>query len=419
MRIFINKVLSQDTHCRLCNSIDLSNVIEFTPTPLEDQFITDKNLLQECYPLTLAICNNCGYVHLPHLVNPEVSYTNYIYKSSITTGLVSHFDDYALSAITEFNVNKGSLVVDLGSNDGSMLKAFMRLCLKTLGVEPAGNIASYANDNGVTTINDYFTDNVAKSILRTHGKAVIITANYMYANIDDINQFTRNVVSLLDNDGIYIVQTGYHPKQFDLNMFDYIYHEHFSYFTVNVLSNYFKNFDLEIIDVKIIKPKGGSIRVVAQKKGSKRNISPNVKSICDSEIKSGINTIKYYQIFNETIQRAKSILQKQLNELKCKNFKIVGFGASHSTTTLMYHFELNKFIDYIVDDNPDKLGTFSPGFHIPIYSIDKIIETKPDYILVLAWQHFESIYIKHCKSLQFEISWIVPLPNLNIINNNK
>jgi len=410
------QVLRYDKNCRVCGSDKIKTVLKLNDTPLEDQFVSKENLNreQQVFPLELAICENCGYVHLPHIVNPEESYADYIYVSGVTVGLRGHYDEYAIEITNEFKIEEKSLVVDLGSNDGSMLSSFKKIGMRIQGVEPASFIANKANDSGLPTINNFFTESIVEEIIKSQGKADVVTANYMYANIDNVIEFTQNVAKLLSTDGIFVVQTGYHPDQFKIKMFDYVYHEHFSYFSVEVLQNIFSKCGLELIHVKKISPKGGSIRVVAQLKGGKRKIDSSIEQILLEEEKNKIKSIDFYKHLENELINIKSNLINRLEKLKSEGKSIVAIGASHSTTTLLYYFELAKYIDYIVDDNELKHGRFSPGYHIPVHSTEKLYSDKPDYVLVLAWQHQDSIINKHKQYIASGGHWIIPLPELKI-----
>jgi SAM-dependent methyltransferase len=411
------QVLRHDKHCRLCGSSRIVTILHLNDTPLEDQFVSQekKSVVQPSYPLELAICEYCGYVFLPHIVNPEASYADYVYVSALTVGLRNHYDQYAKEIADNFGTVEGSLVIDLGSNDGSMLASFKQLGMKVVGVEPANSIATQANESGLTTINGFFTDEVTQQILDEHGSASVVTANYMYANVDDVIGFTKNVAKLLAPDGIFVVQTGYHPEQMKIKMFDYIYHEHFSYFTVEVLKKLFSACGMELIDAQKTAPKGGSIRVIGQLKNGKRIIDSSVERIITEEQHAGMRKIEIYQKFALELAELKRQLLDRLNQLKRAGKKIAGFGASHSTTTLLYHFEAAPFIEYLVDDNEIKQGLYSPGYHLPVYSSQKLYDDAPDYVVILAWQHQDSITTKHQKYLAGGGHWIIPLPQLNLL----
>jgi hypothetical protein len=354
-------------------------------------------------------------VHLPHIVNPEASYTDYVYVSGVTVGLRTHFDQYAKEIVNDFVTPEGALAVDLGSNDGSMLASFKRLGMNIVGVEPASNIAALANESGLTTINAFFNNEVVMQILDAYGPASVVTANYMYANVDDVSGFTKNVAKLLTPEGIFVVQTGYHPEQMKINMFDYIYHEHFSYFTVEVLKNIFSKCGMEVIHAEKTVPKGGSIRVVGQLKNGNRIVDSSVEKTISEEQQTGIRKTETYKKFALDLAELKRQLLDRLNQLKSAGKKIIGYGGSHSTTTLIYHFEIAPFLEYLVDDNEMKQGLYSPGYHLPVYSSEKLFEDTPDYVVILAWQHQASITTRHQKYLETGGHWVIPLPQLQIL----
>jgi hypothetical protein len=415
------KVIREDSQCRICGSGNLTTVLRLNDTPLEDQFVSDvnKNVLQPVYPLQVALCGDCGYVFLPNIVSPEASYADYIYESGVTVGLRNHYDEYAKEIVADYVIQPDSLVVDLGSNDGSMLASFKKIGMKVVGVEPAKGIAKKATESGIYTINDFFTDKVVSQIRAGYGLASVVTANYMYANIDDVLTFTKAVSKLLTPEGVFVVQTGYHPEQFKTKMFDYIYHEHFSYFTVEVLQRIFSSCDFELIQAVKTSPKGGSLRVVGKLKNGNRKIDTSISKLIDEEKTIGVREEAYYQNFSNVINVAKSNLIDLLAQLRSSGKKIVGLGASHSTTTLTYHFELAPFLEYIVDDNTLKHGRYSPGYHIPVYSTKKLYEADaPEYVIILAWQHQNSILQKHDAFLNKGGKFIIPLPESKILSND-
>ena len=411
------QVLREDKRCRICSGDRINTVIRFKATPLEDQFVNHekKKIPQPAYPLELAICEDCGYVHLPHIISPEVSYADYVYVSGVTVGLRNHYDEYAKEIVSAYNIPGNSLIVDLGSNDGSMLASFRKVGMKVVGVEPAKAISIQAVKSGIPTINDFFNEKVVSQIIKEHGLASVISANYMYANVDDVLSFTRSVAKLLKPEGIFVVQTGYHPEQMKIKMFDYIYHEHFSYFTVEVLKNIFSICGLELIQVTKTLPKGGSIRIIGQLKKGSRKIDSSVAGLIDEEHSLGMRDASVFQKFALELETAKKLVLEKLREMKSQGKRIVGIGASHSTTTLTYHFELSSFLEYIVDDNKLKHGLYSPGYHIPVYPSEKLYQDKPDVVIVLAWQHQKSIIERHTAFLNSGGKFLTPLPALSVL----
>ena len=241
----------------------------------------------------------------------------------------------------------------------------------------------------------------------------------MFANIHNLQNFLSGVKLLLDNDGIFIIQTGYHPYQFSKNMFDYIYHEHFSYFTLKTLSYLLNDFELEIVDAKILKPKGGSIRVFVKNKSIKNLQSDRLKNLIYEEKKHKYNSHHIFTLLNENISKERDKLITQLEVLKKDNITIAGIGASHSTTTLIFHFQMYRYIDFLIDDNPKKHNTYSPGLHIKVFKKNYLINKKIRHIVILAWQHQDTIITKYKSFLNREGTIFVPLPKFKVIKKHK
>lgn len=411
------EAIRHDTRCRLCGSESITTVMRLEPTPPEDKFVGPAalNQPQDVYPLELAICESCGYLHLPHILNPKLSYADYLYVSQVTLGLGTHYDSYAEEVLNLIRPSADSLVVDLGSNDGTMLAGFKKRGMKVLGVEPATSIAMAATEAGIPTIAGFFTDDIVGQITKERGKAKIVTANYMYANIDDLHGFTESVVKLLDRDGVFVVQTGYHPDQMKILMFDYIYHEHFSYFSVKVLQQFFARHELEIFDAHKTPAKGGSIRLFIQHSKGSREISSNVKHIIAQEELEGIHSASKYIEFAGKIDEKRKVLHDFISDFTTQKKRVVGYGASHSTTTFTYHFQLGQCLEYIVDDNPLKHGLYSPGYHIPVYASPKLLEDMPDYVVILAWQYADAIIRRTQEYVSKGGKIIVPLPNFKLV----
>ena len=405
------KILNQ---CRVCKSKNFQTILKLKDTPFEDQFLKQKKI-QNTFPLEVAMCQSCSYVFLVHVVSPDISYESYIYESAITIGLTKHFHEYAKEIIDIYNIPKDSLIIDLGSNDGSMLQAFKEKKMQILGVEPAKEISKTANSKGLTTINSFFSSKIADEIILNYGHANVITANYMFANIDNIEDFIIGVKKVLNEDGIFIIQTGYHPLQFEKNMFDYIYHEHFSYFTIHSLEILFKKFKLEIIDAKILHQKGGSIRVTIKKKNNHIKKSKKLQNLIKIELEKSYNSKHIFDHLVSNIDEEKNKLISKIKQIKEEGNKIVGLGASHSTTTLFYHYELNRYIDALIDDNSKKHGTYSPGFQIPVYDKSYLVNENIKYIVILAWQHQETILKKYQTFIEQGGVVIVPLPFFKVI----
>ena len=408
--------LKHYSYCRICLSKDIDTVVRLAPTPPADMFLPEKNkkISDVRYPLDVGICLNCSYLHLRWVLSPEIVYPEFSYLTASTVGLIQHYDQYVRSLSEFVELDAGDLIVDIGSNDGSFLKAFESTGARILGVEPSNEVAKIANLE-VPTICGFFDSEVTQKIISSDGRASVVTANYMYANVENILEFTRNIKELMAKEGLFIVQTGYHPDQMKLFMFDYIYHEHLSYFSVSVLDLIFRKCGLELIHVERNDMKGGSIRVVGQHSGGKRRLDDTVGKFLSDESSGKFDSRETYRAFDTAVQIKGQRVNEMLSDLVANGKRIVGYGASHSTTTLIYHFGIGKYLEYLVDDNELKHSCVSPGLHIPVFPSAKICEDCPDYVLVLAWQHGASIIERNRQFIGAGGKFVLPLPELRVI----
>jgi SAM-dependent methyltransferase len=402
--------------CRLCNSRDLKLVLQLAPSPIGDDYVSRERCqeIQELFPRDLFLCQNCGYVHLADTIDPEVLYKNYIYTTSSSLGLDEHFGKYASSVLHRLNLPKESLVLDIGCNDGILLKHFQKQGMKVLGVEPASHIAQKVAESGIDVLSTFFSTDLAVQIEQDRGKVALITANNVFANIDDLNDMIEGIGRLLASDGVFVFETGYLVDVLQNEIFENIYHEHLSYFSVKPLQAFFLRHNLELIDVERVPTKGGSLRGFVQPLGGTRKVSPSVRELITLEDNLGCDRSETYTAFAARIDESKKQLVKLLSELKAKGKSIAGYGASITCTSLIYDFELDNFLSFVVDDNPVRHGLFTPGHHIPVLPSEVIYEQKPDYILIVAWRYAEPIMKKHQEYLNQGGKFILPLPELEI-----
>ena len=275
------------TNCRLCGSKKLIAAVKLTPTPPADSYLKKNELskiLKEI-PLTVMLCKGCGHSQLSHVINAKQVYLNYIYETASTLGLDNHFKKCADEVYKAYKPNKGGLVVDIGSNDGILLHFFKKKGMKVLGVDPMPGISKKAAKYGVKTLEIFFNKKEANKIRKKFGSAEIITSNNLVADTDNLDDFIIGVKELMTDDTIFFFETFYFYSQVKNFVWDFTYHEHYSYFTVGPLIQYFKRFNLEIIDIVKNNTKGGSMRVVLQKIGGKRKIFPSVKKCLNDEKK--------------------------------------------------------------------------------------------------------------------------------------
>lgn len=409
--------INRRTTCRMCGSSNLSLVYQLAPSPIGDAYVTadQLNIYQESYPIDMFLCRDCGLAQLLDIIAPEVLYTDYIYLTGSSSEMREHFHKYANQVIECIRPAPDALVVDIGSNDGTLLRQFKNHGLHVIGVEPATEIAQMATENGVKTFPCFFTPELALQIKQEYGPAIIITANNVFANVDDLVSLTEGIRSLMASNGVFVFESFYLADVIENLVFDFIYHEHLSAFSVAPVQRFFQSMGMQLIDVQRIPTKGGSLRYTIQLAGGPRTVSPSVASMLNFEKRFGLYHPETFKAFLIKIDGYKQRTVEFLKTLKNDGKKIAGYGASITGTTLIYHFGIGEYLDYLIDDNPAKQRRFSPGLHIPVYHPQLLYESKPDYVVILAWRFADEIIQKHNEFIKHGGKFIVPLPELKLI----
>jgi len=403
--------------CRLCNSAKVDLVLQLTATPPVDAFVSKERLNQpqDVYPLDLFLCQDCGHAQLLDVVDPKLLFGDYIYTTSGSPGLVEHFRKYADEVFEFAKPKPNSLVVEIGSNDGTLLNFFKHKNLKVLGIDPAREIAEEATQKGLTTLPKFFSNQVAKNVREQHGPAAIVCANNVFAHSDELADMANGVKTLLAPDGIFVFEVSYMLDMIEHMIFDFIYHEHLCHHSVKPLKTFLSAHGMELIDVVRIPTKGGSIRVFAQLSGGPRKISPAVEQLIAFEEKFGLYDLNRYKKYSDDILSVKNQIIQLIGKLRGEGKTFAAYGASATTTVLTYHFNLGNVLEFIVDDNETRQGLYSPGFHIPVVSSKAIYEKKPDYLILLAWRFADMMMEKHKAYLKNGGRFIVPLPELRTV----
>ncbi|MGH6804389.1 MAG: methyltransferase domain-containing protein, partial [Methyloceanibacter sp.] len=339
-----------------------------------------------------------------------------IYVTSSSLGLVDHFRKYAEHVVDRFKWQPGSLAVEIGSNDGSLLRFFKGKGMRVLGVDPARQIAQDATEAGIPTLPEFFNSDIAASIRKEHGPASVVAANNVFAHADNLADIVRGIRTVLADDGIFVFEVSYLVDIVDKFLFDTVYHEHVSYHSIAPLAKFFSRLGMELFDTQRIASKGGSIRGFAQRKPEgKRRVEPIVGELLDLEAKRGFGKPDLFRKYDAEIGARKTDLDRFLDQIIAEGKLIAGYGASTTTTTLMWHFDLTRRLAFIVDDNPRKRGLYSPGCHIPVMPSEEIYVKQPDHVVILAWQYAEPIIKKHQAYLKSGGRFVVPLPDLRIV----
>ena len=378
--------------CRSCENTKLKRVVSLGYQPLANNLLNKKNEKCELYPLEVNYCDKCHNCQLSVAVDPRKMFSNYLYTSSTSKSFREHFVNATKKYIKDFKLNKKkSYIIDVGSNDGVALKPFKDLGFKNiLGIEPAKNLAKSANKNKIKTFNGFLDKNNLNKIKKN---ADLILASNVFAHSDKLKEMAECMFKLLNKNGSIIIEVQYLLNTLKDLTFDNIYHEHYNYWSLISLTNFFKKFEAVIYRVEKINTHGGSIRVYI-KKNKKTKIERSVKELIREEEKFGIKKYKTYQEFAEKVYKIRDNIRKNILNLKNNNNNIIGYGSPAKATTALNFFGISNELDCIVEDNKLKHGKYLPGMKIPIVSKDKI-KSKPDCALVLAWNFFEEIKKKN------------------------
>jgi len=404
--------------CRVCKSKDLEAFLSLGRVALANSFLDKKQLEEpeEFYPLTVCFCKSCGFVQLAEVVPPEKLFKNYIYVSGTSAEAREHFELLAKDVMDTVKPPKDSLVVEFASNDGTLLKNFKNSNIRILGVEPAENIAPLAEAAGIPTINDFFSEKVAKEIVKTKGKASVIIGTNVFAHIPDLDEVMRGFDILLDAEGVVVIESPYLVNLLDKVEYDTIYHEHVSYLSVTPLVRLFNSHGLRIFDIKRTKIHGGSIRLFACRAHARFREEPSVSELLNLEKKRGLNTIKPYRDFADKVRKSRLQLLELLYELKKSGKAVVGYGAAAKGNTLLNYCRIGlDILDYIADKSPHKQGKYTPGTNILVVPPGRVLEDKPDYMLILAWNFADEIMKEQSKFKESGGKFIIPIPEAKVI----
>ncbi|MGH7828733.1 MAG: methyltransferase domain-containing protein [Candidatus Binatia bacterium] len=408
------------TTCRSCGNGDLSLVLDFGRMALAGGFLAPRDFPWErTYPLQLYFCRRCFLLQVVNVVPPELLFSNYFYFSSVIRTLQEHFREYARACSERFLTAGRSFVVEIGCNDGVLLRPFRDLGMRVLGVDPAANVTASVRQEGVDVINDFFTKGVAERIVAKHGRADAVVANNVFAHIDDLHDIIRGIYRLLAPDGVFIFEAHYAGNLIGQMQCDMIYHEHLSYYSLLAVENLFRRFDMEVFDVTPVSIHAGSVRYYVRKvRGIPREkISDRVVALRNEELAKGYHRAETYRTYAAQVDEKRSELLFLLRALKANGKSIVGYGASGRANTLMQYCGLDRqIIEYMVDDAPAKHGFFTPGAHLPIRPSTALDEEPPDYVLVFAWAFVDEIKLRCERYLRAGGRLIIPLPDVQVLS---
>jgi len=405
-------------YCQNCGHRPLAHVLDFGHHPPCDSLLRPAQLTkpETFYPLDLYRCEQCGLVQINHAVDPkELFYEEYPYMTGITGALKSNFDAMAGKVIESLRIQPGSLVVDIGSNDGTILQGFKTRGMRALGVEPTG-IAKIANSRGITTLQTFFSQDVAQDVLKKEGPASLITAANVFAHVANLGPCLRGIHALLADNGTFISESHYLLDLIDTLQYDTIYHEHLRFYSIKPMQDMMRRFGFSVVDVERIPNHGGSIRVYAVK-GTEGKPSERMQELVKQEEAYGLYNPALYVKFKQRVEQSKWKLMHVLTDLKLKGHRIVGIGSPGRSSTVMNYCGIGPdYLDYTAEQASSlKVGLFTPGTHVPVVDEKKLFEDQPDYALVLAW-HLGDTIPRKLRNKGLKSKFIMPLPEPMVLD---
>jgi SAM-dependent methyltransferase len=399
--------------CRSCGNTDLKIILSLGRTPLANALLRGDQLNEpeETFPLDLVFCPGCTLVQITETVSPEKLFREYFYLSSFSDTMLRHAAEVAAKMIDARSLGASSLVVEVASNDGYLLRQYISAGVPVLGIEPAMNIARVAEqEHGIRTICEFFTEELAEQLRSKGQRADVIHANNVLAHVSDLNGFVRGLRRLLKDDGVAVIEVPYVKEMIDRSEFDTIYHEHLSYFSVTALDRLFSRHGFSINAVERLPIHGGTLRVFVSRKET------SLESLLSEEKMWGVGNLAFYTDFSSKVGRLRSELVELLRKLKRQGKRIAVYGASAKGSTLLNYCGIGKeTLDYVVDRSTVKQGLYTPGTHLQIHPPEKLLQDMPDYVLLLTWNFADEILAQQAEYRRRRGRFIIPIPSVKVV----
>jgi len=405
-------------HCRFCGTRLEHVVTDLGMSPLCESFLPAEAIhgMEPFYPLVVFVCDRCYLVQLEEFVSGEEIFRDYAYFSSYSDSWLAHCERYTDEMISRLGLDEDALVVELASNDGYLLQYFKSRAIPCLGIEPARNVAAVAEEKGIPTITEFFGVELATQLAAEGRRADLLAGNNVLAQVHDLNDFVAGMKILLAEGGTLTIEFPHLVRLVEENQFDTVYHEHFSYFSFTSAAAIFAAHGLELFDVEELPTHGGSLRIYGAHAEEGRSRSERAEELLRRERELGVDTLTYYASFDEQVKETKRKLLEFLIRARREGKTVVGYGAPGKGNTLLNYCGIRTdFLDYTVDRNPHKLGKYLPGTHIPIHPVDRIFETRPDFVLILPWNLREEISDQMAGIRAWGGRFVVPIPEVTIL----
>jgi SAM-dependent methyltransferase len=404
--------------CRFCGAALRTTFVDLGLSPLCETYPSAAELKrgETYYPLHAYVCEGCWLVQLEEFASPGQIFSEYAYFSSYSDSWLKHCEEYCHSMQQRFGLGPQSFVLEVASNDGYLLQYFVQSGIPVLGIEPAGNVAKAAMEKGVPTLVKFFGTSLATQLAREGRCADLVLGNNVLAQVPDLNDFVEGLRTVMKPAGVLTLEFPHLLRLIELNEFDTIYHEHFSYFSLLSTTKILEAHGLKIFDVEELKSHGGSLRVYAcHAECDAHPTEPSVRRVIDDEVRAGLHTRPGYLKFSQQVRETKFAIVEFLLTAAREGKRVAGYGAPGKSATLLHYCGIGKdLIEYTVDRSPYKQGRFLPGSRIPIYHPDRIRETKPDYVVILPW----NLKTEIMEQLQYIRQWggrfVLPIPKVAV-----
>jgi hypothetical protein len=406
--------------CRFCKT-ELTHVfIDLVNSPASNSFLAKEQLNEPevFYPLKVFTCPNCFLVQVDEYKKSNAIFdSKYVYFSSYSTSWLEHCRKYTVQMKDRFGYDGQSLVVEIASNDGYLLQYFKEVNIPVLGIEPTANTAEVAIGKGINTVVDFFGVRLARELVADHIKADLLLGNNVLAHVPDIVDFVGGMKILLKDTGVITMEFPHLMQLVDNNQFDTIYHEHFSYLSFHTVEKIFRSRGLEMFDVEEISTHGGSLRIYGKHEEDKgKEVSPKVAALLEKERGKGMDTLAYYDHFQQKALKVKLELVDFLIKQKMTGKKCAAYGAAAKGNTLLNYCGIkNDLLEFVVDANPHKKHKCLPASHIPVVSEIFLKEQRPDYVLILPWNLREEITHQLAYIREWGGQFVIPIPHLQLI----
>jgi len=405
-------------NCRFCDKQDIYKFLDLGTMALANSFLTAEELAEgkeAKYPLDVYFCEECGLVQIGCVVPPDALFKEYIYFSATSDLVHKHAAYLAQSFKARFGLTSQSRVVEIASNDGTVLSYFQKVGVKVLGVEPAVNIAKVAVESGIETCNDFFNAETAAHLLQAYGPADVILARHVFAHVPEIHSFVRGLKALIAPTGVVAIEAPYLIDFVEKTEFDTVYHEHYSYLSVRAMNHLFSSYGMELIDAERVAIHGGSIIYFIGHKGA-HAVSARVADLVAAEKAKGLDEAATYADFAKRVAKLREDTLTLLRELKAQGKRLAAYGAPAKGNTFLNYCGISTdLVDYTVDKSPYKQNLYTPGMHLPVYHPDKLAEDMPDYVLLLAWNFAEEIMEQQKAYLAKGGRFVQAIPEVRIL----